>query len=161
MFPETRDSPVPQTHHLLPCMALSTVKTTGEMMTTLRFFLAHYIKVKKIKLAVEGRCEVCRKECALDDLVIHTFINEDEAEKHLLEDLEEFLLVLCSRCHGDIHEFDAPLEEQGAVVRRRPEKIRTQIRKILAYAPKTVQPPDSDLEDAYREACSSRFRYGA
>lgn len=129
-------------------------------MTCLKYFLAHYIKVKKILLAAGLRCEVCRREFALDNLMIHTFISEGEAEIHSTVDLEEFLLVVCFRCHDDIHEFNASFEEQAALVMMRQEEIKSAIREILAYAPKPIQPPDSDLEEAYRDACSSRFRFG-
>ncbi|OPX74293.1 MAG: hypothetical protein A4E39_00666 [Methanoregulaceae archaeon PtaB.Bin152] len=34
------------------------------------------------------------------------------------------------------------------------------MREILAYVPRPYIPPDTDLEEAYKDACSSRFRFG-
>ena len=130
-------------------------------MSTLRFFLANHIKVKKIKLVIGSRCELCSREYALENLEIHTFLEKEVAAGHPPAYLERFLLVLCSRCHGELHTHAVSVPEQEALVQERPEPVREEIRAILAYMPKPYQPPEVDLEEAYREASEPRhFRYG-
>ncbi|MDD1673866.1 MAG: hypothetical protein LUP99_05610 [Methanomicrobiales archaeon] len=47
-------------------------------MTTLRFLLRHPVKAKRIKLAVGVSCEVCEYTGALEDLEVHSFLEEVE-----------------------------------------------------------------------------------
>lgn len=129
-------------------------------MSTFRFFNTHYIRAKRIKLAAEARCELCGKEEGIDDLEIHSLIDEEAAEKVSLHDLEPFLLVLCPRCHHDMHRFSAPYDEQQILIQRRREDIRQKIRDLLAYVPRSYTPPDADIKEVYRDACSPRFRFG-
>lgn len=121
-------------------------------MTTLRFFITNPIKAKKIKLVVGSQCELCGREHSLDELGIHTMIDEEVAKQQLPADLEEFMLVLCTWCHWDLHAFSVPISEQEELIRERPELIRHQIREILAYTPKQYTPPDTDLEQFFLEA---------
>lgn len=102
-------------------------------MSTLRFFNTHYVKAKRTNLAIEARCELCGTEQALDNLEIHTFIDEDEAGEIPFTELKWFLLVLCSRCHYDLHRFLAATSEQEVLIQRRRNEIRQKIREILAY----------------------------
>ncbi|MDD1672592.1 MAG: hypothetical protein LUO82_06295 [Methanomicrobiales archaeon] len=121
-------------------------------MTTLRFFYTYPIKAKKIKLVVSLRCELCGREHPLDELGIHTMIDEKVAQQQLPADLEGFLLVLCTWCHWDLHAFSVPISEQEELIRERPEMIRHQIRQILAYTPKPYTPPNTDMEQFFLEA---------
>lgn len=129
-------------------------------MSSFRFFNTHPIRAKRIKLAAEARCELCGNENGIDDLEIHSLIDEEAALKIPLRDLEPFLLVLCPRCHHDLHRFSAPHGEQQILIQRRREDIRQKICDLLAYVPRSYTPPDTDIEEVYRDACSSRFRFG-
>ena len=129
-------------------------------MTTLRFLLSHPVKAKRIKLAVGTSCEVCGYEGTLEDLEIHSFLDEAE-DRYSLAELERFLLILCTWCHWELHAYEISIREQEALVRDRPEPIREEIRTILAYVPKPYTPPEIDMEEAYREASSPHhYRYG-
>ena len=122
--------------------------------------MTHAIKAKKIKLTAGLRCELCGKQTALEDLEIHTLIDEEQASERPPVDLESFLLVLCFLCHHDLHRYGTSFHEQSLLVNQRPAEIRMRMREILAYVPRTYIPPDTDLEEAYKDACSSRFRFG-
>ena len=120
-------------------------------MTTLRFLLRYPVKAKRIKLAIGACCEVCGRAEALEDLEIHSFLEEPE-DRYAPADLERFLLVLCTRCHWDLHTLTVSLSELEALVQERPEPVREEIRAILSYLPKPYTPPERDMEDSYREA---------
>lgn len=127
-------------------------------MTTLRFLLRHPLKAKRIKLTVGTSCEVCGHAGALEELEVHSFLEEAE-DRYSLADLERFLLILCHRCHWEIHTYAISIPEQEALVRERPEQIREEIRAILAYIPKSYTPPEVDMEDAFKEASAPHTRY--
>lgn len=129
-------------------------------MSTLRYFNTHYIKAKKVKLAAGSRCELCGYEERIEGLEIHALIDEERADGIPISGLEGHILVLCTRCHHDLHRFGAPVAEQENLVRRRDLDTRRIIREILSYLPRQYAPPDSDMEEVYRDACSSRFRFG-
>ena len=127
-------------------------------MTTLRFLLHHSLRAKRIKLAVGASCEVCGYAGVLEDLEVHSFLEAAE-DRYSVADLEQFLLILCNRCHSEIHTYAISIQEQEALIRERPEPIRENIRAILAYVPKPYTPPEVDMEDAYREASAPHTRY--
>lgn len=129
-------------------------------MSTLRFLDTHAIKAKKIKIAVGHRCELCGRESPIDDLEIHALIDEQQAEGRLPVDLESFLLVLCFSCHSDLHRYGVTFDEESLLVSQRSAESRKNIRDILSYTPKPYTPPDTDMVEAYNDACSSRFRFG-
>ncbi|MDD1672831.1 MAG: hypothetical protein LUP99_00270 [Methanomicrobiales archaeon] len=129
-------------------------------MTTLRFLLHHLVKAKRIKLAVGAICEVCGYAGALEDLEVHSFL-EDAEDRYSPAELEPFLLILCTWCHRALHTCGISVWEQEALVQERPEPIREEIRAILAYIHKPYMPPEIDMEDAYREASAPHhYRYG-
>lgn len=122
--------------------------------------IAKPIRGNRVKRAVGSRCELCGKEEALDNLVVHASIEEEgELEQHPVL-MEPFLLVLCFRCHDAVHVFAALLDEQEALARQRPATIREEIQEILARVPRPYTPPGTDIEEAYQDACSCRFRFG-
>lgn len=127
-------------------------------MTTLRFLLRHPLKTKRIKLAVRTSCEVCGRAEALEDLEVHSFLEEAE-DQYSPADLEQFLLILCNQCHQGIHDCMITAPEQEALVQQRPVQIREEIRAILRYVPKLYTPPEVDMEDSYREASAPHTRY--
>jgi hypothetical protein len=133
-------------------------------MSLLSITIENPARGNRIKRAVGSRCELCGSEEALDNLVVHTIVGKEAGEEHpplgMEPCMEPFLLVLCFRCHGAMHAFDAPRGEQEALARQRPEPLRHKIRKILSYVPRPYTPPDTDMEEAYLVACTSHFRFG-
>jgi len=129
-------------------------------MSTHRFFIDHPIRAKRVKIAVGCCCEICGSILPLEGLEIHALDPGREAMRAGTTPSGEEILVLCFRCHEDVHEFLLPLEEQAWIVGMRDAEKRKKIREILSYVPRSYTPPESDIEEAYREACSSRFRFG-
>ena len=129
-------------------------------MSFLRITLKNPIRGNRIKRAVGSQCEVCGKKEVVENLVVHTIIEEDEGCEHSPESMEPCLLVLCFRCHDAIHALHAPRSSQEELARQRPEPLRQQIRRILSSVPRPYTPPDTDMEDAYIVACTSHFRFG-
>jgi len=129
-------------------------------MSLLRISIAKPIRGNRIKRAAGSRCELCGKEEAVDNLVVHTIIGDEEVYEYSPGCMEPFLLVLCFRCHEAVHVFAAPEDEQEALALQRPAAVRRVIRHILAAVPRPYTPPGTDIEEAYRDACSSRFRFG-
>jgi len=126
-------------------------------MSTPRFLLEHPLRARKVKEAVGSKCELCGKISNTDEIEVHTFIDTGKEQEMPAEELECFLLVLCSRCHDDLHDLPAGCEAQEMLVRQREESVRKKIRAILGYSPRPYNPPDSDIEEAYKDACASRF----
>ncbi|MCQ8894261.1 MAG: hypothetical protein NQU46_06480 [Methanolinea sp.] len=129
-------------------------------MSTHRFFIDHPIRAKKIKLTLGCCCELCGVCLPPEGLEIHTFSLDELYAPMQPAVLEEHLLVLCPRCHADVHEFSLPPADQEWLVRMRDAEKKKSISAILNYVPRRYTPPESDIEEAYREACSSRFRFG-
>ena len=129
-------------------------------MSFLSITMKNPIRGNRIKRAVGSRCEVCGCEEYLENLVVHTIIEEEEAFGHHPEQMEPFLLVLCFPCHDAIHALDAPRSSQEELARQRPEPLRREIRRILSSVPRRYTPPDTDMEEAYIVACTSHFRFG-
>jgi hypothetical protein len=129
-------------------------------MSLLRISIAKPIRGNRIKRAAGSRCELCGKEEAVDNLVVYTITGDEEEYEHASGYMEPFLLVLCFRCHEAVHVFAAPEDEQEALALQRPAAVRREIRHILAAVPRPYTPPGTDIEEAYREACSCRFRFG-
>ncbi|MDI6876900.1 MAG: hypothetical protein QMC96_09040 [Methanomicrobiales archaeon] len=105
---------------------------------------------RKIKIAVEGRCEVCQETCSLPDLRIHPIPGGDHP------DLQRNILILCRLCHTHVHALPVPPEQQRAWVDRRPIVTRKAIRRIMGYRLKPYIPPDSgDPAELFAEAARS------
>ncbi|MEM2124093.1 MAG: hypothetical protein QXL43_02005 [Methanolinea sp.] len=126
-------------------------------MSVCQFLLVHPEKAGAVRRAVGSLCEVCGSTLTDDAFVIHSFCDPGEEALASPEDLERYLLVLCPRCHEEIHSRQVPVHGQAAIVRGRSEAISLKIRKILGYVPRHYTPPDSDVESAYRDACASRY----
>ncbi len=129
-------------------------------MSFLSITMKNPIRGNRIKRAVGSRCEVCGCEEYLENLVVHTIIEEEEAFGHHPEQMEPFPLVLCFPCHDAIHALDAPRSSQEELARQRPEPLHRVIRRILSSVPRPYTPPDTDMEEAYIVACTSHFRFG-
>jgi hypothetical protein len=105
------------------------------------------LRAKKIKLAVECTCELCREYLPHALLEIHSIGRSPRSTAR-----ERDLLVVCSHCHRHIHELPVPVSRQRALVRSRSIITRSEIREILRKKFRTYSPPDNfDYEELYRE----------
>jgi len=115
------------------------------------------VRQKRIVIAAECRCELCGEEHFAADLEVHV-IREPSGEAPPA-DLERDLLVLCSRCHRDVHEQETGEEEQRALLAYRPPEVTGEIRAILSTRPKPYSPPEVDLEETFADATHLRTHY--
>ena len=105
---------------------------------------------KKLKIAVEGRCELCSEYFAFPFLGIHRISRR--LYREMVRDPSTRILVVCQLCHHYIHRLPVRVRDQRAIVSRRSFFVRQDIRKILGYTPKPYSPPDdSDLSQMYEE----------
>lgn len=126
-------------------------------MSSLPFLFSHPAKANSIKRAAGCRCEICGSPGTEDELEIHCFSGEGEECPQSPEEQERSLLVLCARCHADLHASPAAIADQELLTRARDHEVSQKIRKILAFRPGQISPPDSDIEGAYKDACGSRY----
>jgi hypothetical protein len=118
------------------------------------------IQAKKIKLAVESSCEMCREYVPLSLLEIHRIGSSSPGKAAQGRGPEERVLVVCPLCHQHIHCLPVPVRRLRALARKRPFHMRRDIRLALGYVPKPYTPPDDqDLAKIYDEALKlSSFR---
>jgi hypothetical protein len=117
------------------------------------------VKERRVKHSVGCRCELCGEEYPSAILEIH-LLPGDGKRVRPGPDLQREILVLCPRCHWEVHDCEVPRADQKTLVRSRPARVRMEIRAILGYHPKPYNPPDVDLASVYEEAhqLSSLFR---
>ena len=121
-------------------------------MTVLSRALVPLVRQKRIAVAAGCRCELCGAEILAADLEVHTFGEGDRVKTLPPADLEREILVLCPRCHQDVHEdCVGELEQRALLAFRRPE-VTEEIRKILATRQKPYVPPEVDLEETFSSA---------
>jgi len=116
-----------------------------------REFAPGPLKVRKIKLVLGGRCELCGMEYSLETLEIHA-IQGNQPLPRDRADLEREILVLCGTCHRDLHEACLGVADQKEILRYRPKDLRREIRRILGYTPRPYVPPESNISEIYEEA---------
>ena len=105
---------------------------------------------KKLKIAVEGRCELCSEYFAFPFLGIHRISRR--LYREMVRDPSTRILVVCQLCHQHIHRLPVLVRDQRAIVSRRSFFVRQDIRTILGYVPKPYSPPcDGDLSQMYEE----------
>lgn len=108
------------------------------------------VQEKKLKLAVEGTCELCSEYFALHLLGIHRISRR--LYREMVRDPSTRILVVCHLCHHHIHRLPVRVKDQRAIVSRRSFFVRQDIRKILSYRPKPYSPPeDPDMSLMYDE----------
>jgi len=108
------------------------------------------VQEKKLKLAVEGMCELCSEYCALPFLEIHQISRR--LYREMVQDPSTRILVVCHHCHDHIHRLPLRVRDQRAIVSRRSFFARQDIRRILGYKPKPYSPPeDTDASQMYEE----------
>jgi hypothetical protein len=104
---------------------------------------------KKIKIAVEGHCELCSEYSALPFLEIHRISRR--LYREMVRDPSTRILVVCHLCHQHIHELPVLVKNQRAIVSRRSFFIRQDLRRILGYRPKPYAPPNDPVSQMYED----------
>ena len=108
------------------------------------------VQEKKLKLAVEGNCELCSEYFGLPFLEIHRISRR--LYREMVRDPSARILVVCHHCHQHIHRLPMRVKDQRAVVSRRSFFVRRDIRTVLGYTPKPYSPPgDIDVAQMYDE----------
>ena len=114
------------------------------------------VRIKRIILATGCRCELCGKEILAADMDVHTIGAAGDKTGEATAGLEREILVLCPRCHQDVHEQGTGEEEQRALLSFRKPEVIQEIRKILSTKQKPYVPPEVDLETAYSDVTDLR-----
>jgi hypothetical protein len=108
------------------------------------------VQERKLKLAVEGTCELCSEYFALDFLDIHRISRRWYRE--MVRDPSARILVVCRFCHHHIHQLPLRVKDQRLIVARRSFYVRQDVRRILGYQQKPYSPPgDSAIAEMYDE----------
>jgi len=108
------------------------------------------VQERKLKLAVEGNCELCSEYFAMPFLKIHRISRR--LYREMVRDPSTRILVVCHLCHRHIHRLPVRVKEQRAIVLRRSFFVRRDIRRALGYRPKPYEPPgDIDVSQIYEE----------
>ncbi|HNX17523.1 MAG TPA: hypothetical protein PKM50_04235 [Methanoregula sp.] len=94
---------------------------------------------KQLKLAVEGKCELCRDYFPFPDLVIHRISRR--LYREMVRDPSARILIVCHLCHEHIHRLPMKVKAQRAIVSRRSFFVRQDLRRILGYTAKPYHPP--------------------
>jgi hypothetical protein len=116
------------------------------------------LKGRKIKIAVEGTCELCREYVPVPMLELHGIPSLSEPGKPGPKEREHNILVVCPTCHRHIHELPVPEEKLRAVIGRRPFALRREILRALGYTPKKYSPPDeTDVARVFEETTRGLF----
>lgn len=121
------------------------------------------VQERRVKLAVEQRCEFCSEYFDIASLEIHRISRR--LYREMARDPSARILVVCRLCHDHIHRLPARVKDQRAIVSRRSFFIRRDIRRALGYKPKPYSPPDdADAAQMYEEYFyhfpSGSFRLG-
>jgi hypothetical protein len=108
---------------------------------------------KKLKLTVEGNCELCTEYFALEFLEVHRISRR--LYREMVRDPSARILVVCRLCHDHIHRLPLRVKDQRAIVARRSFYARQDIRRVLGYVPKPYSPPD----DSYASQVYEEYFY--
>jgi hypothetical protein len=110
-------------------------------------------KEKRIKLAVESTCELCREYVPLSLLELHGFPADRVPKRISPKEKERHIIVVCHACHQHIHDLPVPDEKLAFLIAKRPFSVRKEIHRILGYVPKPYSPPNNiDLSQIYEES---------
>ena len=108
------------------------------------------VRERNVKRSVGLACELCGGAYPADLLEIHLLPGGgNRADPG--PDLQREILVLCARCHREIHGLGIPRADQKTLVRSRAAGVRREIRKILGHRPRPYVPPEADLASVYDE----------
>ncbi|OPX65290.1 MULTISPECIES: hypothetical protein [unclassified Methanoregula] len=105
---------------------------------------------KRLKLAVEGTCELCSEYFALPFLDIHRISRRQYRE--MKRDPSTRILVVCHLCHDHIHHLPVPVRQQREIVSRRSFFVRRDLRRVFGYRPRPYSPPEEiDVSQIFDE----------
>ncbi|MDT8357406.1 MAG: HNH endonuclease signature motif containing protein [Methanomicrobiaceae archaeon] len=93
----------------------------------------------ELKHAVGGRCEFDGQRYPLHSLEIHTISDIGPADTVVPGNI----VILCRRCHARAHGTPPAITRSQLAqrVRRRPERVKREIRSALRRSPKLVRVP--------------------
>ena len=117
------------------------------------------VRQKRIVIAAGCRCELCGEEHFAADLEIHVIREPSGGAPPPPAEMEREILVLCSRCHQDVHEQETGEAEQRALLAYRPPEVIEAVRAILSTRPKPYSPPEVDLEETFADVTHLRTHY--
>lgn len=160
-------------HLSCQCAVAETIDSKRNHVSTISFFVegsCHAappdlaispIKIKKIKLAVDCRCEWCSNQYALPNLEIHHIPTGADGKEPAHGDLQKQILIVCSTCHRNIHLKGYLKELQVDVIRYRSRAVKKAIREILGYRPRPYIPPEiDDPAKIYEETSQPHWGWG-
>ena len=112
------------------------------------------VQEKKLKFAVEGKCELCTEYFAFPFLEVHRISRRRFRE--MVKDPSTRILVVCHPCHQHIHCLPVNVKVQRNIVSRRSCHTRQDIRRILGYKASPYSPPnDIDVARIYADYFSN------
>ena len=111
------------------------------------FLHVHPVKSRLLKLAAGGACEHCGETYPLSLLEMHVIDPRTGAEGDR-PDMQKELLILCPECHRFFHARPVQESVQRELVRYRPQKVKSAMRRILGTRPRTYVPPETDDPEA-------------
>jgi hypothetical protein len=115
------------------------------------------IKIKKIKLAVESRCELCKGNFPMYNLTIHFISHPHPHPKTEMIGIKEpeNLLVVCTNCRMLIRNITLPESSLRKITENRPERIEKKIRDVLHAENKSYYSTvHYDEEELFNDALS-------
>jgi hypothetical protein len=114
---------------------------------------------KKLKIAVEQTCELCREYHPVSSLEFHRISRR--RYKEMVRDPSARILIVCQSCHHHIHQLPVPVGKQRALVKARSFFIRRDVRRILGYVPKPYRVPDDINIPLIYEEYFGRYSWGS
>jgi REP element-mobilizing transposase RayT len=114
---------------------------------------------RKVKIAVEGICELCSEYFAFPFLEVHRISRR--LYREMQRDPSARILVVCRLCHDHIHRLPVRVKDQRDIVSRRRFFVRRDIRRALGYKPKPYSPPDKADEAVMYEDYFYHFPPGS
>ncbi|HOT04144.1 MAG TPA: hypothetical protein PK069_08195 [Methanolinea sp.] len=113
------------------------------------------VKSRLLKIAAGGVCEHCGEAYPFALLEIHAIYPRSRADT-ACPDLQKEVLILCPECHRFFHARPVQVSIQRQLVRYRPKKVKTAMRQVLGYQPRSYVPPETNPPDAiFREMFES------
>lgn len=121
------------------------------------------VQVKKLKLAVAGKCERCSGQYPFPVPEIHYItglrrIGEGGAPGPL--HAEENMLILCPACRRDAYLLPVPETDLADLVRNRPRAVKEGMKRILGHRPLPLPTPRLPLPLPLPPARGNRPRRG-
>ena len=112
---------------------------------------------RRLKIAVEGSCELCGSYTPISFLEVHLIsCRRTKAEK---KDPSLRIIVVCPVCHNKLHALPVTRKMQRAVAAGRDFFVRRDLRDVLGYRPSPYKPPkDQDPGEIYEGYRNAHYR---